>query len=199
METETAAPRVRPGLTELFVVLGGGAAVAGSFLEWFRVHYALRSLGLVARSVTQKGIDGPDGKITLIAGAVVVLMGLLMFLWTSGSQRIAMGVVALLAGLSAAGLSGYDAMTPRQRFIDAQAPELAGKVNIPLAMAQRLYRGLFNSGSVRISLAFGVFVVIAGGAVAAIAAGVALSKSPEVPDVDLPSEPVATEPAGPAE
>jgi len=76
---------------------------------------------------------------------------------------------------------------------------LAGKVNIPLAMAQRLYRGLFNSGSVRISLAFGVFVVIAGGAVAAIAAGVALSKSPEVPDVDLPSEPVATEPAGPAE
>jgi hypothetical protein len=115
---------------------------------------------------------------------VAVLMGLLMVVWSSGGPRVAMGVVALLGGLTAAGLSGYDAATPQQRFIDANASELAAKTRISLAQAERLYQGLFNSGALKISLALGIFLVIAGGLVAAIAAGVALGKSPIEPELD---------------
>jgi hypothetical protein len=153
-------------------------AVAGSFLEWFRVHLGRAGLGLVARTISSKGIDGSDGKITLIAGVVAVLMGLLMFMWSSGRQRIAMGVVALLGGLTAGGLAGYDALTQNERVVDALAPSLASRTHIPLAMAERLYQGLFNSGALRSSVGIGIVAVIAGGAVAALAAAVALGKSP---------------------
>jgi hypothetical protein len=189
----STAPRVRPGFAEGLVILGGSAAIAGSFLVWFRVHLGLKGLGVVAGTVSSKGIDGADGKITLIAGVVAVLMGLLMFLWESGRPRVAMGVVALLGGLTAAGLSGYDAATPQQRFIDANAPELAARTRITLAMAERLYQGLFNSGALRISLALGVFAVIGGGALAALAAAFALGKSAEEREVTVPPEPAATE------
>jgi hypothetical protein len=197
IEPESAAFRVRPGFAEGLVVLGGAAAIVGSFLVWFRVHLGLKGLGLVARTVASKGIDGSDGKITLIAGVVAMLMGLLMFLWDSG-PRVAMGVVAVLGGLSAAGLSGYDAATPQQRFIDASAPELAAKTHISLAMAERLYRGLFDSGALKISLAFGVFVVIAGGAIAGITAAFALGKSPEEPSGMPVPEPAAPEVGAPS-
>ena len=193
MEAESSALRVRPGFAEGLVVVGGAAAIVGSFLVWFRVHLGLKGLGLVARTISSKGIDGADGKITLIAGVVAVLMGLLMFLWRSGGPRVAMGVVALLGGLTAAGLSGYDAATPQQRFIDANAPDLAAKTHISRAMAERLYQGLFNSGALKISLAVGVFVVIAGGAIAALAAAFALGKSPEEPGAVPEPEPAATE------
>jgi hypothetical protein len=179
--TETPSLRVQPGFAELFVILGGGVAVIGSFLEWFRVDIGARPLGLIAQTVTSKGFDGSDGKITLMASAVTVLLGVLMFLRTAGGRRVALGVAALLGGLSTAALSGYDAATPQQRFIDANAPELARRAHISLAMAERLYRGLFNSGAVKISSAAGIFVVIAGGSVAALAAMFALGKSPRVP------------------
>jgi hypothetical protein len=193
MEEESAALRVRPGLAEGLVVVGGVAAIVGSFLVWFRVHLGLKGLGVVARTISSKGIDGADGKITLIAGVVAVLMGLLMFLRNSGRSRVARGVVALLGGLTAAGLSGYDAATPQQRFIDANAPELAAKTHISMAQAERLYQGLFNSGALKISLAVGVLVVIAGGAIAALAAAVALGKSPEEVGTVTTPEPTATE------
>ena len=184
MQPETSAPRYRPGFAEGLVIVGGAAAIIGSFLVWFRVHLSLKGLGLVARTVSSKGIDGSDGKITLIAGVVAVLMGLLMVVWSSGGPRVAMGLVALLGGLTAGGLSGYDAATPQQRFIDANASELAAKTRISLAQAERLYQGLFNSGALKISLALGIFLVIAGGLVAAIAAAVALGKSPIEPELD---------------
>jgi hypothetical protein len=194
MEADGGPARVRPGLAQAFVVLGAAAAAAGSFLDWFRIRVSVRGLGLVARTVTSKGIDGSDGKITLIAGLVAVLMGLLMFVWTSGSRRVATGVVALLAGLTAAGLSAFDAATPQQRFIDANAPDLAGRTRIPLTTAKKLYEGLLRSGTVRISLALGIFVVIAGGAVAALAAAFALGKSPEEPVTDAAPERMAAQP-----
>jgi len=194
MEAHGEPARIRPGLAEVFVVLGGAAAVAGSFLEWFRIHVNVKGLGLVARTVTSKGIDGSDGKITLIAGLVAVLMGLLMLLWNSGGQRVAMGVVALLAGLTAAGLGGFDAATPRQRFIDANAPGLATRTRIPLTTAKKLYEGLLRSGTVKVSLAIGIFVVLAGGAVAALAAAFALGKSPEEPVDDASPERMTAQP-----
>jgi hypothetical protein len=187
MDTRGTA-RIHPGIAEVLVVLGAAAAAVGSFLEWFRIRVEVRGLGVVARTVTSKGIDGSDGKITLIAGLVAVLMGLVMVLWTSGSRRVAIGVVALLAGLTAAAISGFDAATAQQRFIDANAPALAARTHIPAATAARLYEALFRSGALKISLAPGIFIVIAGGALAAVAAGIALGTSPEAPVTEGPAE-----------
>jgi hypothetical protein len=189
-EPATARPHVRPGFAEAAVVLGGIAAVVGSLLEWFKIRVGLPGASgpfLGARTTAQSGIDGPDGRITLIAGSVVVLAGLAMFAWSSGGPRIVMGVLALLGGLAAAGLSAYDAATPQQRFMEANAPDLAARTDIPVATARRLYQGLFDSGTVRISLRFGILVVIAGGAVAALSAAFALGKSPE--ESELPQQP----------
>jgi hypothetical protein len=179
-------PHVRAGLTEAFIVLGGIAAVAGSLLDWFRIRIGLAGAApfLGVRTTSQSGIDGPDGKITLVAGGLVVLTGLLMFLWTSGARRIATGVAGLLGGLAAAGLSAYDAATPQQRFIEANAPDLAERTGIPVATARRLYQGLFDSGTVRISLRLGILVVIAGGIIAALSAAFALGKSPDEPNAE---------------
>jgi hypothetical protein len=186
MQGDTATRHVHPGFAEAVVVLGGIAAVAGSLLEWFKIRIGLAGAApfLGVRTTSQSGIDGPDVKITLVAGGLVVLMGLLMFLWNSGARRIATGVVGLLGGLAVAGLSAYDAATPQQRFIEANAPDLAERTGIPVATARRLYQGLFDSGTVRISLRLGIVVVIAGGIIATLSAAFALGKSPDEPEAE---------------
>jgi hypothetical protein len=170
---------IRAGLAEVLVALGGVAAIVGSTMDWFRVRVGLRGVPGLAGTVTSRGIDGWDGKVTLGAGILVLLMALLMFLWRSAGQRVVLGAVALVGSLVAGGMSAFDATTDRARFIDANAPELARRARISVAVAKGLYRRLFDSGALRISLATGIFLVIAGGAVGALASIFSLGKSPE--------------------
>jgi hypothetical protein len=180
VEIETPSRRVRPGLTEMLVVLGGAAAAVGAFLEWFRVRINLKNLATVSRTVSS---NAPLADRNVVVGAAVVAIvgGLLMWVWRTDRARAVLGVLALLGGLVAGGLAGFDAVTSQERFIEANAPKLARNGQVTLTMAKRLYQGLFDSGALKMSLAVGIYLAIAGGVVAMAAAAFALGKSADEP------------------
>lgn len=87
------------------MVVGGGAAVAGSFLAWITV----KAMG---QEQTIAGFQG-DGKITVAAAGIAVVLGLIA-LAGKGVPKASLMIVGVLAGLAAAGVAGYDYMQMRK-------------------------------------------------------------------------------------
>jgi hypothetical protein len=110
---EQAGSRRTP-IGPVLAIVGGALLVVGSFLAWAEV-----SGGGVA--VSAKGIDGSDGWVTVIAGAVALAVGIAAM---RGPRR-ALAILALLAGLAGGGLGVYDALTAQDSVLDAAAEEIA--------------------------------------------------------------------------
>ncbi|HKX34597.1 MAG TPA: hypothetical protein VJP03_04620, partial [Actinomycetota bacterium] len=68
-----------------------------------------------------KGVDGSDGYITLVAGIVAVVAGVVI---ARGARRM-LAVVMILAGIVGGGIGLYDALTAKDNVLDAAAEELA--------------------------------------------------------------------------
>jgi hypothetical protein len=170
-------PRTRAGLAKSLVVLGGGLAVLGSVLDWFTIRLQAARVGGRSGTITSRGFDGFDGKVALGAGAIAVAGGLAMWLWRAHRARLVAGILALMGGLVAAALSGFDALTAKDRAISAYAVDLTRAAGIPAARATEALRRLFDLGVMRVSPAVGIFLVIGGGALAAVAAGIVLGRS----------------------
>ncbi|HEU5225818.1 MAG TPA: hypothetical protein VFV29_08460, partial [Actinomycetota bacterium] len=95
-------------------VVGGALLALGSFLDWAEVSGG-------GTSVTANGVDGSDGYITLIAGIVAVVAGIVM---AKGARRV-LAVLVILAGIIGGGIGLYDALTAKNSVLDAAAEELA--------------------------------------------------------------------------
>jgi hypothetical protein len=154
-----AAGKAGPG--SLLAVVGGVLAGLGSFLAWAKVS----AQGL---DVSAKGTDGSDGWITLVAAIVLILCGLLAL---QGAGRKVVAVVAVLAGLVAGGLALYDALTAKDTIIDKTAEEVAGSLGVPKADAVAMINAAIDAGQIDLSLAFGIYLVIGGGALGLIGGG----------------------------
>jgi hypothetical protein len=109
-----------------------------------------------------KGIDGWEGKAAIIAGAVMVTGGIRVL---AGSHR-AMARLrpgAAIGGLVAAGVGVYTAVTIRDQLVDAAATELP-RVEVERAL---------DNGLLQLTIAIGLYLVIAGGIQGILAALVA--------------------------
>ncbi len=131
----------------------------GSFLPWAEV-----SAGPFTEQA--KGIDGWEGKAAIIAGAVMVAGGIRVLAGSHQAMaRLRPG--AAIGGLVAAGVGVYTAVTIRDQLIDAAATEL------PRAEVERA----LDSGLLELTIAIGLYLVIAGGIQGIVAALVALGVS----------------------
>ncbi len=135
---------------------GGVAAVLGSFLAWAEI-----SAGPFSERAT--GIDGWEGKATIVGGAVMLVAGIRVF---AGSDRALarLRLGAAIGGLVAAGVGLYTALTVRDQLLDAASAEL------PRAEVERA----LDTGLLHLSIAVGLYLVIAGGLQGILAASVAL-------------------------
>jgi hypothetical protein len=147
---------VRPAPVAAIVALvGGGLLGVGSFMTWAEVTGG-------GTSVTASGTDGSDGYITLGAGVVLLLIGILWLVRFGGARKL-LAVIAILAGLLGAGLGLYDAVTAKDSVLNEAADQLAAQFGEPKDVMRSLLDKAVDAGQIDIAVAAGLYVVIAGG------------------------------------
>ncbi len=151
----------RAVLAGALALAGGVLAIAGSFLPWAEV---------TAGPFTEqaKGIDGWEGKAAIVAGAVMVTAGIRVLAGSHQAMaRLRPG--AAIGGLVAAGVGVYTAVTIRDQLVDVAATELP-RVEVERAL---------DNGLLQLTIAIGLYLVIAGGIQGIAAALVALGARDE--------------------
>ncbi len=190
---ESTASRGTPTVA-LFAIVGGALAAVGSFLAWASVSAA-------GQGVSAKGTDGTDGYITLVAGIILILYGVVRLTGNAMGTKKAMAVIAIVAGLIAGGVAVYDAVTAKDRVLDEAASTVASTAGVSETEARALLDQAVDSGQVGISLSFGIFVVIAGGVLGVIGGVMGLRSSgepvPEMPEMSTVSSSAAPAPMSP--
>jgi hypothetical protein len=166
--TETAP---RAPLAGILGIVGGALMAVGSFLAWAEVSGG-------GTSVTAKGVDGSDGYITLGAGLVAVVLGIVM---ASGTKRV-LAVLVILAGIVGGGIGLYDALTAKDSVLDAAAEELAPSFGASAELVRTALDQAIDAGQLSVTISIGLYVVIAGGIVALVGGilGLRGSSEPEV-------------------
>jgi hypothetical protein len=139
------------------------AALVGSFLGWAEI-----SAGPFSEPA--RGIDGWEGKATIIGGAVMLVAGVRV---VAGShQAIArMRPSAAIGGVVVAGVGIYTLLTVRDQLVDAAATQL------PRSEVERA----LDTGLLELSIGVGLYLVIAGGAQGILAAVIAIGARDEAP------------------
>jgi hypothetical protein len=141
----------------LLAIAGGALLAIGSFLAWAEVSGG-------GTSVSAKGIDGTDGYLTLGAGIVALLAGIVLL----RQPKRALAVLAIAAGLIGGGVAVYDALTAKDSVLDSAAEELAPTIGASAEEVRVLLDEAIDAGQLNISLAMGIYVVIAGGVLALV-------------------------------
>ena len=186
MQEATGRPTPFAGI---LAVLGGALLAIGSFLAWAEVSGG-------GTSVTANGVDGTDGWITLVAGVLVLLAGIALF---GATGRKVIAIIAIVAGLVGGGVGLYDALTAEDRVLDDAAEELAPQVGGTAEEVRALLDQAIDAGEIGISLAIGLFMVIAGGALGIVGGVLGMRSRAAVPAVaaatSMPAPPTRAEPA----
>jgi hypothetical protein len=113
-----------------------------------------------------------------------------------------LAILALVAGLLGGGLGLYDALTAKDNVLDAAAEELAPTLGGSAEQVRVLLDEAIDAGQLSISMSFGIFIVIAGGALALVGGFLSMRGSDESgagstpPATGFTSEP-ATAPSEP--
>ncbi|HJS27732.1 MAG TPA: hypothetical protein VJ913_11475 [Actinomycetota bacterium] len=139
----------------ILAIAGGALLGIGSFLAWAEVSGG-------GTSVSAKGIDGTDGYITLGAGVVALLVGVVLL----RQAKRALAILAIVAGLVGGGVAVYDALTAKDSVLDSAAEELAPTVGASPEQVRVLLDEAIDAGQLSIGLSIGIYVVIAGGVLA---------------------------------
>ena len=185
-ESPTRAP-----LGGTLAIVGGALLAIGSLLAWAEVSGG-------GTSVTAKGVDGSDGFITLAAGLVALVVGIVMM---RGTRR-ALAVLAILTGVVGGGIGLYDALTAKDSVLDAAAEELAPSFGASTEQVRAALDQAIDAGQLSVSVSIGLYVVIAGGIVTIVGgiAGMRGSVSEPAGALDFltsaPSAPLTTTDVG---
>ena len=156
-------------------VIGGALLALGSFLAWAEVSGG-------GTSVTAKGVDGSDGYITLVAGLVAVVAGVVM----AKSTRRLLAVLVILAGIVGGGIGLYDALTAKDSVLDAAAEELAPAFGVSAQQVRTVLDQAIDAGQLGVSISIGLYVVIGGGVVALVGGILGLRGSGSLPFLARP-------------
>ena len=171
METAT---RRRAPIGAVLLLIGGALGAIGSFLTWADVRVA-------DVSASAKGVDGSDGYITIVAGLIAIVAGIAAL----RAPKRAIAVLGIVAGLVLMGVGIYDAATAEDNVLDSVAEEIAPTLGTPVEQVRDILQQQADSGQLDISIAIGLYAVIAGGALALIG-GVIAAVAPKRAEVASP-------------
>ena len=125
----------------------------------------------------REGVDGSDGYITLVAGLVAVVAGVVM----AKSTRRLLAVLVILAGIVGGGIGLYDALTAKDSVLDAAAEELAPAFGVSAQQVRTVLDQAIDAGQLGVSISIGLYVVIGGGVVALVGGILGLRGSGSLP------------------
>jgi hypothetical protein len=135
-------------------VLGGALMALGSFLAWAEVSGG-------GTSVIARGVDDSHGYVTLVAGLVAVVAGIVL---ARGTKRM-LAALVIIAGIVGGGIGLYDALTAKDSVLDAAAEELAPGFEASAQEVRTVLDQAIDAGQFSVSISFGLYVVIGGGVV----------------------------------
>jgi len=188
-----ASPPTASPVAAVLTVLGGLLVILGSFLTWFSVTADASALGGGSATIDVKGMDG-DGTITLIAGIVLVILGVVMFVMR-GRNMTAVSIIALLGGVVAALVAIYDITTAKSNASDSVAQTIASQSGGQVSVDQA--RQVLQLVHFDISVGIGVILVAVAGVVGAIGGvlGIRASRMAATPGGDVAASPPYGSPA----
>ena len=158
----------------VIAIVGGIITALAAFLAWATVSLsgtvdvAGQQLPVPNISESISGIYSTDGKITVVAGILGVILGLVA-MSRSGSARKGIGIVLILAGLVAGGLGIYDtvqATNLAENAADEIRSGVSGSLGVVPPEQQAQVDDLINQmiDKLDISVGIGLYLTIAGGA-----------------------------------
>lgn len=179
METDSSRP-MGPGA--ILGIIGGAALVIGSFLTWVTVSLDIAKfaqiLGVDASALqsatssttfSAAGTHG-DGRITLVVGAIALLAAILVI---AGVAKKAGYAVVAVAGVIGAGICLIEIASKSSQIDDALSNANAGPALAQAGISADSLKSVFN-----VSWGIGLWICLAGGAVALIGGVIGLmSKS----------------------
>lgn len=143
---------MRTTIAAALALAGGVAAMVGSFLPWAEI-----AVGPFAEQAT--GIEGWEGKATLIGGIVMAAAGVRVFLGSDDAiSRLRVG--AAIGGLATSAIGIFTVLTARDQLLDS------GGAEVPRAQLE----AALDAGVLQFAIGVGLYVVIAGGVQGAILA-----------------------------
>lgn len=151
----------------VLVLVGGALAAVGCRLDWFKFRADLTSVGGGVSERALKGPDLSDGKIFIWVAVALVVIGVVMLLLRQRGARITLSVLSFLGAAFVGGFGLYDALTPKAPVIDEAAKQLSGA---GVERARQFLENLFDQGILKITVQIGLWLVVAGGAVALVGA-----------------------------
>jgi hypothetical protein len=173
----------------ILAIVGGALLAIGSFLPWAEVS----GNGV---SSSASGIDGSDGFVTVVAGAVAIVTGIVAM--RAGRRLLA--ILAVVAGLVGGGLGVYDALTAEDSVLDTAAEEIAPQFGVTPEQVRTLLDEAIAGGELSVSISIGLYVVIAGGALALVGGAIQMmgrgARAPATP-IDSASATAMPPPSAP--
>lgn len=177
----TTPPRAPIGA--ILAIVGGALVVIGSFLSWAEFSGA-------GQSEVVSGVDMTDAWVTVVAGLVIVAVGIAA---TTAPHR-PLAVAAGIVGAFGVGFGLFDALTLTDSALDSVAEETATATSVSFQELRALLDVLIDSGQIGISMGIGLYVVIAGGVIAVVGAGVQLAAAREADEVPSSIQVAASDP-----
>lgn len=178
----------------IVAIVGGALLAFASFLPWAEVSGE-------GASVTAKGIDGSDGYLTLGAGVVAVLIGVVLVM--RGSRRI-LAIITILVGIVGGGLALYDALTAKDSVLDAAAEELAPSFGVSTDQVRAALDQAVDAGQIGVSVSYGLYLAVAGGVIVVVGGilglrGAVVESAAPAPDASDDTPPWVPSPSEPSE
>lgn len=155
------APSPLPGVAML---LAGAVVILGALLPWGTARLSrFGSIDYLGRSVSQ-------GRVAIICGVALLVVGVIALLAEDRGVRRAMGVIAIAAGAIAIGL-GIDVLVARTAQLDQliRSTFVARTGHRPTQADMIRAHLLLSRLNVGLSPGAGLFVSIAGGIIGAVA------------------------------
>src|SRR5205823_4052776 len=145
-------------------VAGGALTVAGALLAWHSVSLSIPGLRLLSFSQSVGGAAGPDGKVAVVSGVVLVVGG--VWIWFSPSPGLGRwaAVAVILAGVFAAALAFADIATKDSQFDSLFRRRVEGFVRdrTGISLSDQQVDRIRTTLGIHLSLRSGIFVSIAG-------------------------------------
>jgi hypothetical protein len=159
----TARPSMLRLAGFLALTTGGLMISLGSLMTWAKVP---------PFDTPTRGTDLWEGTVALVSGVAVLVGMVAMRLMATVTARRAVAVAILALGLSAAAIAAADAVRATSRFTssdqrDRIARELAADLHLPYEEVRSRLAAVYEK-RFHVSVQPGLFVVMAGGLVAAI-------------------------------
>ena len=180
------APR-RPMAAGALTTLGGILTLVSSFLIW----------GRVTALADNSHRDVKGGNLVLIAGIVLIAIGLLLLLVRSRGFRLVLAIVTILVGLAAVLIAGVSAGS-KDVFLTTVADKIGDEQGVSHSQAEKFFKDAEKRGDVKVQDQLGVFLALGGGVVALIGGIAGLRRGKREELAPPPPPPGAAWPAQPS-